>query len=662
MNVQASQRYTRQRPCPICNGHGGIQPGRGERCTGYYSHDGEAAFCSQVESDTQSAGAGSAHAPYVHRLNGECSCGQTHGYALTTNAPRRKVTATPEPEAVDANTLDRLYQRILELSPLRPEHMKYLGDRGASDLQAAQRFGYGSLPRKGQEVTQLVEQLTTEYGERVLERSPGFYREHGQLTFHAADDHYDAIIVPNREHGQITSFTRMQTTGDRGKYMTAASGGQPYAMAGQYRPVGRRQLIVVDGLHKAYTCSILDEGDLWLGLSGMALSEEALDAIRRAAPDVVSESFDSREKPEAADAAKKLHQQLREAGIPVEQATWNTSTGKGPDDVLKAGGELRFRPVATEAASTDAHAEQRIRDLESFIAAETQLFHARNLTPGEKLFLRSVARIEMDGEREPDLRTLAMEAGACTKTASSNSAVFEKAGLVEMVPVETSITFTTRNRSTGELEERNADKNTYRIVGDPIAVLRAAPLRCERTKRMPGRPPPTCPDDETHPVREVHTIERYCAVDGQKLGEPTVIERTFTPTPGNVFLPSTSYRRKTFTQRGYEQRKALQLACKLSEPRQKEIFGLRPEDAGKHFREDDDEENLYCPRCSSRRMVLRGNEWWCGKCNAPAQLSQREGRRVLEGLWVAEDAAAGNVFREAAAVRGAGESLDEVAF
>jgi hypothetical protein len=76
--VDRSQRFTRGRPCPICGGWDGQPRGKGERCYGFLSIDGDWAHCSREEragripisekSDT-----------YAHWLSGPCSCGVLHG-------------------------------------------------------------------------------------------------------------------------------------------------------------------------------------------------------------------------------------------------------------------------------------------------------------------------------------------------------------------------------------------------------------------------------------------------------------------------------------------------------------------------------------------------------------------------------------------------------
>ena len=47
--VASSQRFNPTYPCPICAGHNKHRRGRGERCYGFLSDDGEWAHCTREE-------------------------------------------------------------------------------------------------------------------------------------------------------------------------------------------------------------------------------------------------------------------------------------------------------------------------------------------------------------------------------------------------------------------------------------------------------------------------------------------------------------------------------------------------------------------------------------------------------------------------------------
>jgi KaiC/GvpD/RAD55 family RecA-like ATPase len=90
--VAASQRYIRDRRCPICGGAEADPRGQAKRCNGYLSPDGEYARCSRDEH----AGALAIEAAtetYVHRLTGDCRCGQHHGADATRSKQREEILA-----------------------------------------------------------------------------------------------------------------------------------------------------------------------------------------------------------------------------------------------------------------------------------------------------------------------------------------------------------------------------------------------------------------------------------------------------------------------------------------------------------------------------------------------------------------------------------------
>lgn len=76
--VRPEQRFRRDNPCPVCAGCPEAPHGRGVRCWGYLSDDGDYAHCTRAEragSLTPNDGSQT----YAHRLAGECRCGTRHG-------------------------------------------------------------------------------------------------------------------------------------------------------------------------------------------------------------------------------------------------------------------------------------------------------------------------------------------------------------------------------------------------------------------------------------------------------------------------------------------------------------------------------------------------------------------------------------------------------
>jgi hypothetical protein len=89
MVVSNRQRFTSDRPCPVCGGHRGMRPGQGVRCWGFISDDDKWATCTRAEYSgsllENSAGG------YAHHMSGNCHCGTNHGgYVSSIPAPRYK--------------------------------------------------------------------------------------------------------------------------------------------------------------------------------------------------------------------------------------------------------------------------------------------------------------------------------------------------------------------------------------------------------------------------------------------------------------------------------------------------------------------------------------------------------------------------------------------
>jgi hypothetical protein len=78
--VRPEQRFTAEKPCPICGGHDRSPRGAGERCYGFLSEEGEWAHCTREEF-AGGAPFNEGSEAYVHKLTGDCMCGAQHGLA-----------------------------------------------------------------------------------------------------------------------------------------------------------------------------------------------------------------------------------------------------------------------------------------------------------------------------------------------------------------------------------------------------------------------------------------------------------------------------------------------------------------------------------------------------------------------------------------------------
>ncbi|HUT62166.1 MAG TPA: AAA family ATPase [Phycisphaerae bacterium] len=72
------KRFKKASPCPICGGYDEAARGKGERCWGFLSEDGEYAHCTR-EDVAGEAPFNQESQTYSHRLEGDCACGKQHG-------------------------------------------------------------------------------------------------------------------------------------------------------------------------------------------------------------------------------------------------------------------------------------------------------------------------------------------------------------------------------------------------------------------------------------------------------------------------------------------------------------------------------------------------------------------------------------------------------
>lgn len=101
MSVSPEQRYTPDRPCPVCGGHEGLARGGSSRCHGYISSNGRYAFCSQrAVSDKLDTGASGLHR---HRLGRKCECGKKH--TVPTHVLERIKAARSRPQKLPKVTI-----------------------------------------------------------------------------------------------------------------------------------------------------------------------------------------------------------------------------------------------------------------------------------------------------------------------------------------------------------------------------------------------------------------------------------------------------------------------------------------------------------------------------------------------------------------------------
>ncbi len=134
MPVAPSQRWSAARHCPICQGYPALPAGKGVRCWGYLSSDGDYAHCTN-DSMGGDLSPGKDES-YPHRLAGDCRCGVVHSAGV--EAPR------PILLKLGRRLLHETAYQIGDFVHLRREYDD--GEKGFSWMRADGRSGLGTFP------------------------------------------------------------------------------------------------------------------------------------------------------------------------------------------------------------------------------------------------------------------------------------------------------------------------------------------------------------------------------------------------------------------------------------------------------------------------------------------------------------------------------------
>ena len=81
--IDPSQRFTREQPCPVCDGYDAMDRGVGERCFGYLSDDPGWVYCTREEF-AGDININSNSNAFPHKLLGNCVCGVRHDGSAKT--------------------------------------------------------------------------------------------------------------------------------------------------------------------------------------------------------------------------------------------------------------------------------------------------------------------------------------------------------------------------------------------------------------------------------------------------------------------------------------------------------------------------------------------------------------------------------------------------
>lgn len=302
-------RVTRTQPCPIC--------GKPDWCSVGLGF----AVCMRVPSYRLTRNGG-----FLHQLD--------FLYRIQLALPvARRATA-------DIVRRHAVYTALLEALELKGCHANSLVRRGLSEETITRNLYASASPN----CQQIVQELAREFD---LTGVPGFYQEHGQWRFVAAN-WSEGIFIPVRDAQERIQALQFRFDQGETRYAwvssndkpSGTSSGTPMHYATPYRvqlkPDARvwftegalKADIIADQLEQAVV-AIAGVNAFTQNMARQLMTDlPSLSAI------TIAFDADAAEKPQVAHALERAAFLLHSGGLRVQIAKWNPSLGKGLDDVL----------------------------------------------------------------------------------------------------------------------------------------------------------------------------------------------------------------------------------------------------------------------------------------------------------------------------------------
>jgi Domain of unknown function (DUF3854)/Domain of unknown function (DUF927) len=349
-------RVSKNSPCPACK-----EP---DWCS--VSADGSVAMCMRVsEGSFKSKEDRNGTVYYLHRL-ADCP---------RPDAPRPPRSPSPGAKAADADAAHEIYSALLERLALSEAHRENLRRRGLTD-DAIQRLGYRSIPARRR--SRIVKGLRERFGDRLL-RVPGFVAKEGQSGRYVTLNGPAGLVVPCRDRaGRVVALKVRRDDAEGGPryvYVSSAGQGGPSPGSPAHVPLGTPEacelLRVTEGELKADVIQYLT-GVPTLSASGATVWRPCLDVLKALGCKTARLAFDAdaADKPAVARALVNCAGALSKDGYAVELERWDTTDGKGLDDVLAAGktpdlleGDAALQAVREILAAASAGDEPPAADL-----------------------------------------------------------------------------------------------------------------------------------------------------------------------------------------------------------------------------------------------------------------------------------------------------------
>lgn len=365
----AWKEVDRFNPCIIC--------GKIDWCS--YSSDGVWAVCRRIDAGDALRKSDRSGADYwLYRVDGKSF--DERDDEREDIIPTATIEAT-KIERADTDTINTVYQALLNELNLSPEHRESLKKRGLSN-EGINLRGYKTLPLRGR--ARLAKNLVKSFGGETCQKIPGLFMkqsEEGKPYWSLAGA--PGIIVPLRDKQQrITALkVRVDKPGDGPKYPYITSAKRKDATTEGPGPEPSIHVPVYGGKLKSINTVRLTEGELkadiatalsgilTLSIPGVSTWRLALPVLRNLdpAPETILLSFDvdAWDNYFVARALQNTAAALQQEGFSVNLEIWSVNHGKGIDDVLAAGnapkiiiGQEEVMAAVNEIAAT-ALSEQK---------------------------------------------------------------------------------------------------------------------------------------------------------------------------------------------------------------------------------------------------------------------------------------------------------------
>jgi Domain of unknown function (DUF3854) len=346
-------RTTRNNSCPCCGKYGWCE----------ISDDGAKAHCM--------------HSPNggvrtEHRGGGRIFDLRSEQRVNPAYLPKRK----PLFEKLDKLTLDRINRAFLAMCPLKPEHKEYLEKEGVPTNNI------GSLTYC--EAVTIAKTLVKRFGEETAARHPllrkfaskdgskqfwGLAVKSGGILFPAVNKDGQILGIQIRQDNPLDNSHRYYWLSSEGK------GGTPLSVfKGNENSPKTDTLVITEGYKKAAAIN-QHWGSPAISVAGVGAynKDELIATVQalRAKQVVIAFDQDKRTNQMVQEAEERLLRNLSSAlpDVNLKRLEWDEKKGKGLDDAIKAGAELKIQPVgesSTPKSNEDKQNEEweKLRQLQ----------------------------------------------------------------------------------------------------------------------------------------------------------------------------------------------------------------------------------------------------------------------------------------------------------